>query len=263
MTIFLVEKQLSEERLKKLELVEFQWSKDLKKKQREQWLEYYKELKEFYETHGHSKVPKGYEGNPSLANWVQRHRMREDDLEKWQIDRLNKIDFPWSAEIRKKKNLYWLQMFNRLKKYKKEFGHVNVPSKYETDAKLGRWVDVQRLYETQMEPWKKNKLDELGFQWSGDIQRAKKQRWYDMYDRLKKFYEKYGHSRVPEYWEEDIELSIWVMGQRRPKKPHSQERKKLLDSVDFAWNNQPRPNRTRDEKGRYISTLKNKKRKDQ
>lgn len=216
------------------------------------WDEKYKQLKEFYKTYGHSRVPYRSTMYPGLGKWVSKQRMNQHKLSKRKINKLNKLDFVWSSLLRKENHQYWFRMYGKLKRFQKEHGHCNVPSKYEPEKKLGRWVEVQRLYKDKMESWKKQKLEALGFEWSDKKWDNKVNHWHEMYERLRRFYERFGHSRVPEYWEEDPELSLWVISQRRPKKPLPPEKRNLLKELDFSWNNEA-PKRKRDHKGRFIS----------
>ena len=250
--------RLSREQREKLDSVDFMWRENMQKLPDKNWKKMYSKLKSFRNKNGHCKVPSKSRENPQLSSWVSRQRHSKNKLARWKIDKLNEIGFSWAEDIRKEKRKAWLNMYTRLKKFNAENGHCNVPSQYDADEKLGRWIETQRLYKTKMEQWKVDMLEKIGFKWSEDIQREKKLRWYKMYDKLKAFYARFGHSRVPEYWEEDPELSLWVIGQRRPKKPLSLERKNLLNELNFAWNNES-PNRQRDEKGRYVSNISEKK----
>ena len=246
--------RLSEEQIEKLNKIDFVWKEGMEKLQDKNWRKMFGELKAFHKTHGHSRVPSHSKKYPRLSSWVLRQRSKKKTLEKWKLEKLDQVDFQWSEDIRKEKRKNWIFMYSKLKKFKAEKGHCNVPSFFEEDEKLGRWVETQRIYRKKMEQWKIDMLEKIGFKWSEDIQESKKKRWYRMYDKLAAFYKTYGHSRVPEYWEEDPELSLWVIGQRRPKKPHSAERRRLLDAVKFVWNNES-PTRERDDKGRFKPTI--------
>lgn len=218
------------------------------------WGAYIEELKEFYKNYGHSRVPYRYKENPELGRWVQKLRLQENKLTGSQKKQLNNLKFLWSSDIRKEKRKKWLLMFARLVKFQIHYGHCNVPSKYDQDPKLGRWVEVLRTQKGKLELWQEKKLAKIGFMWSDDIQDAKEKRWYQMYRRLEAFYQKFGHSDVPEGWD-DQELAIWVICQRRPKKPLSAKRRNLLDLLAFSWNGSIGLN-MRDKKGKFISRVK-------
>lgn len=122
----------------------------------------------------------------------------------------------------------------RLKEFRKEHGHCNVPAKYSKDPELGRWVARTRY---QMKIGKLtseeiSRLDKIGFVWSRDDQI-----WNDMFRMLKEFRKKQGHCDVPRTWKKSQRLSNWVHRQRSRKKKGllSAERVKLLESIDFNW----------------------------
>lgn len=220
------------------------------------WSQNIKKLKIFFEKNGHSRVPMRYKEDLALGRWVQKVRISKEKLSTKQLAQLDALNFVWSDDIRKEKHKKWLLMIKRLEKFKEENGHCRVPSKYEPDKKLGRWVEVQRTRKTHLEDWQIQKLETLGFVWSHEIQIRKKAKWYEMYRRLEVFYKKYGHSDVPEYWSEDVELSIWVISQRRPKKPLPENKITLLNTLNFSWNKSLQGSkRKRNAQGRFISSL--------
>ena len=103
----------------------------------------------------------------------------------------------------------------------------------------------------KLKDWQLKKLDELNFKWTDNIKSEKEKNWYSMYRQLEEFYNKYGHSDVPEYWSENVSLSIWVMSQRRPKKKLSNSKINLLRMLKFSFNSTIGFNK-RDEKGRFL-----------
>lgn len=62
---------------------------------------------QFKENIGHCRVPKGYDKDPELANWVRNQRMEESYLRKGKKTRmtqdrytkLNDLGFKWSVQI--------------------------------------------------------------------------------------------------------------------------------------------------------------------
>lgn len=221
------------------------------------WLANYKQLKVYYQENGNTRVPYRYEANRQLGRWVQKQRLNEEKLTSQQKKLLEQVEFVWQNDIRKEKNKNWLLMFKRLEKFKDERGHCNVSSRNESDRKLGRWVEVLRLRKDKLEDWKIRKLNDIGFKWSDIIRNEKEESWYTMYRKLETFYKKFEHSDVPEFWEEDKKLAVWVTSQRRPKKPLSRNKIRLLEDLNFSWNNEisKKKKRQRDDKGRFLSTL--------
>ncbi len=220
----------------------------------EQWMQKYDLLKEYYKEHGDSDVPSHSKDYPQLGRWVSKLRMNEHKLSAKQISLLNKLDFSWSKDVQEKKHARFMERYRELLAYKRKYGTANVPSKVKEEKyrQLGRWLEVLRVSERQekLEPWKKEMLTKAGVLWSSQMKDQESERWTDMYKRLVNFVAKYGHANVPENWENDIELAKWVVAQRRRKRPLDAMRKKLLEDLNFRWNNEPLE-RSRDSKGRY------------
>lgn len=54
---------------------------------------------------------------------------------------LEKIGFTWA---KRKGDFSWNEKFRELQDFKQKNGHVDVPTKYEENKALGRWVSTQR-----------------------------------------------------------------------------------------------------------------------
>lgn len=235
----------------------FLWQEDLDRMKKESWMRKYEKLKAYYEEYGNSNVPSH---NPTkeldrLGGFVSRQRKRESELEPWQKKLLAKLDFVWSPDIEKKNRKKWLTMFNKLKRFKKENGHCDVPSKYDENPSLGRWVEVQRKSFSKLDDWKQKNLLRLGFNTSAMLRKNEWQNWLVLYNRLVAFHEKYGHANVPESWPEDPELARFVVNQRWAKNP-PKEKVEYLKRIDFNFKGElDNRNRKRDSKGRYVNEL--------
>ncbi len=153
---------LDPERAKRLDELGFTWDPVST-----WWENKFQQLLEFKRKYGHTNVPQQSPTYPELATWVhnQRHAKRNNrpimaDREK----RLDEIGFVWCLV---EPNV-WEQMFERLLKFKKAHGHCNVPQKGGTDRKLGRWVNVQRLFHMRgkIRPERRKQLEVVGFVWN-------------------------------------------------------------------------------------------------
>lgn len=249
------EQTMLSHRKKMLNDIKFPWSHKIKAQQSENWNAMFKELTLYYKKLGDCRVSCHSKEYPQLGKWVLRQRINWDKLDKRKKSKLLGLGFDTSPEIDKERRVKWLTMLAGLKHYHKQHGNCQVPSKYKINQELGRWVEVQRLEEKKLPDWKKDKLNSLGFQWSGDIKDKQQKRWYEMYTKLEKFYERFGHSSVPEYWEEDHKLAIWIGYQRRPKSPLPRERINLLNQLSFVWNPAKEKARVRNVIGQFIPEL--------
>ena len=109
-----------------------------------QWADRVKELIKYRNDHGHCNVPQKL----SLRSWVyrQRQEFKKFDAEKassmtpQRIKILNHIGFVWDASDKKRDDEGWMRMFEELMEYKEQHGNCLVPTMYEDNRKLGRWV---------------------------------------------------------------------------------------------------------------------------
>lgn len=69
--------RLTEERLRRLEFIGFEWKvrNKMKRYYDKQWQEMFDHLLQFKAVNGHTMVPKRYPDNPRLANWVHTQRV--------------------------------------------------------------------------------------------------------------------------------------------------------------------------------------------
>jgi len=149
----------------------------------------------------------------------------------------------------------WNQRYKEAKEFAKKHGHCLIPNVYPANPDLGSWAKRQRyqysLFTSKDSPrYKENsrscaidperikKLDSIGFCWH-----HKNNRWMQRYKELLQFVEKYGHTSVPTWHEENQGLAGWVKVQRRQyrlfqmrqKTAMTEDRIKLLNKVGFTW----------------------------
>ena len=92
--------EMNEERIGRLNSVDFEWDPN-----RDIWESRLDELREYRGEHGNCNVPRNYEPNPSLANWVntqrQQYRLFQEgmpsSMTKERINKLEGIDFEWDG----------------------------------------------------------------------------------------------------------------------------------------------------------------------
>jgi len=141
------------DRIDRLNAIGFVW----RLVNRRDWGEMYRRLVVYQKKHNSTRVPKKYEADPQLANWVDKNRTmcREKD----RIDLLNKIGFEWRLTER----IDWMVMYRRLVAYKQKHGTTCVPTIYKADLQLGRWVRTQYGF------CRKDRVDllnDIGFVWN-------------------------------------------------------------------------------------------------
>jgi hypothetical protein len=108
--------------------------------------------------------------------WVNKQRMEKkfmDDNKGTSMtrDRVNALESIYFTWAKRKGQHSWNAKYEQLAQYFQENGHANVPTKYEENKALGRWVSTQRSQYKQMflnQPShmtqdRYNKLTALGF----------------------------------------------------------------------------------------------------
>jgi len=193
------------------------------------WETMFEEIKKFKEREGHCNVPSIYSDNPELGRWVSNQRIRRLKISKERAAKLDSIGFTWVVNI--EPDVRWEIMFDELRKFKERKGHCNVPARFSDNPKLGIWVSTQRGQRLKISKERAAKLDSIGFTWEADPDAL----WGIMFEELRKFKGREGHSNVPQKYSDNPELGTWVMNQRRQRLKISKERASKLDSIWFTW----------------------------
>jgi hypothetical protein len=128
--------RLSEERIKKLEQLNFIW--DPLNTEREKMIA---TLRAFKEMHGHCNVPQRYLKNQKLGSWVatQRASHNKGKLPTELVSLLEELGLIWDPF-----EAAWEEKFLALCEFKQLNGHCRVPKEYNENPPLGAWVSKQR-----------------------------------------------------------------------------------------------------------------------
>jgi hypothetical protein len=202
----------------------------------QKWNMQYEQLVEFKRKNDHCMVPRGYEHDKSLGDWVSKQRTFHQN-NKLRLDRkklLDEIGFVWTFDDK-----LWHQQREKLVEFKRKKGHCVVP-RSDQDKSLGMWVNKQRRNHNnnKLRVDRKRLLDEIGFVWkpgNDHLFKPDDKLWHEQYQKLVEFKRKSGHCRVP--YEQDRSLGMWVYKQRSFHNNNKLrlDRKKLLDELDFVW----------------------------
>ncbi|HEY6169683.1 MAG TPA: helicase associated domain-containing protein, partial [Verrucomicrobiae bacterium] len=225
----------------------------------ELWEQRFRELLAFKDRFGHTRVPKRWDENKPLSNWVsnQRQVRCQGRLAVERITRLDAVGFQWedagrsgAASPEDECESRWDEMFDQLRQFKERHGHCDVPRGGPEHWLLARWALRQRGYHRRGElaAARKEKLEALGFAWTVEGP-GERERWGRHLAELLAFKERFGHTRVPAKWKEDKSLGHWVSNQRqfRRKGQLTSERIARLDEVGFEWEVLGRLGRSREE----------------
>ena len=225
---------LASQREQRLNELGFIWGFDKIKKK--DWEEKYQQLADFNKTYGHSFVPVKYYENKLLGNWValQRKLQALGKLSKYRLDKLDKLQFVWSAQttsrLKLEYDLLWDGNFEKLIEYKRLNGTCQVSLK--SQPLLQAWTTWQRklFYEGKLAPDRGARLDSISFPWS-----VNEGYWKKMIELLSAFYDQFGHTQVPSQWPENPRLSAWVYRVRLEKHRLEDAKIALLDQMGFEW----------------------------
>ena len=137
---------------------------------------------------------------------------------------------------RKRNDATWMPFYEKLDVYYQEHGDIHIPAKYITPdgVKLGSWFKKQKelyakglLIDERIEL-----LEKYPITWN-----IFEDEWNKHYAYLKKYYETFGNSDVPQNYitSDGFKLGDWLSTQRVAYKNGvvSKRRKKLLKEVDF------------------------------
>ncbi len=199
------------------------------------WRLRFLELKAFQKKRGHCDVPRNWRENPDLARWAVIQRNMPGRLSDDQLETLCGLGFDFGV-----RQNHWLEMYFELVRYRRRYGHCDVPHYAPGHVQLSTWVHKQRkrfhqrrprTY-SQIPPDQKRRLDGLGFSWD-----PIRELWEKHFKALLEFKRANGHCRVPYNGPGDQELSHWVVLQRYTHKKGRlpEDRVERLNRVGFDW----------------------------
>ncbi|MDA9911181.1 Helicase associated domain protein [Amylibacter sp.] len=216
-------KNLSPERIKKLDSVGFIWESRSYK-----WEKSFLYLEQYYLREGHCMVPKSHKENGfPLGNWVSVQRRDKNIISAERLSKLKTLGFTWNVI-----EYYWELNFQLVKDYYLREGHCMVPKSHkENGFPLGNWVMKQRSFKKNLSPEQINRLEKLSFIWD-----VLEQQWELGFEALEKFYQREAHTDVKlKYKESDYNLGNWCSRQRLRKKYLSSEKIDRLNKLGFRW----------------------------
>lgn len=184
----------------------------------------------------------------SLGCWSANQRSRQSHpnnrrgaLSEEKVAQLTSLGFDWETGAARDERR-WIEMFQRLKAFRKENLHTRVLGKYKYDPKLGRWADHQRrsYVNGDLSEQRQSKLDSIGFEsrlTDAAAIMTKDDQWQIQYEKLKLFRDENGHCMVPYRFEDDPCLGGWVQRQRLiySKNKMKRGRLDLLNTIGFTW----------------------------
>ncbi len=232
--------ELSEERVRQLDVLGFLWIGGRGHASAMAWRRRIEQLKQFRKEHGHCIVPDPYAPDRAFGWWARnmRHRRRHGRLSEERFRQLDALGFAWVVTWDGPQ--VWEVRLRELRRYRKEQGHCQVPDRYPPNRALGRWarhLRTARKYGTLPED-KVRRLDTLGFAWDGPPKYSEIV-WERHLEEFKRFRKEHGHLAVPNVYPSNRALGRWAhyLRQENRRGGLSEERVRQLDALGFAWVN--------------------------
>ena len=133
-----------------------------------------------------------------------------------------------SLDVNVKDEAGWDEKFQRLKAYKEEHGHCDVPQGG-TDAALASWVSNQRRRKDTLSVDQRRRLEALGFKWN-----LHDAAWDEKFRRLEAYKIEHRHCNLSQYGT-DADLGRWVNKQRTKMETLSVDKVWRLTKLGFEW----------------------------
>lgn len=205
------------------------------------WLRYYNACVAYYRENGNLDVPLKYVSADGvrLGTWLNNVRSTHNGkgngsrLLPEQVKALDDLGMLWN----KRNDRLWGKGYTEAMQYRKDHGHLDVPTTYKTEGgyRLGVWIVDQRNNRNLPERRRKL-LDDIGMIW------AKPDPWEMRYALAKAYYEEYGNLNVPtKYVANGVWLNKWLNEQRqiqlgkRGGKQLTSEQIEKLNAIGMCW----------------------------
>ena len=222
--------RLSSDRIERLNAIGFTWDP-----QDAVWNKMFGMLAEFNKNNGHCNVPRNWSENIKLSSWVAHIRKlwKEGKLTRERIKKLELLGFT-IIDHDAVKNDNWEKMFSSLCEFKSNYGHCNVPQRWDKNPVLANWIANQRQLKrkNRLTSDYLRRLNEIDFIWY-----TRADLWEKRFAELLEFKKVYDYCDVPRDWPKNPMLATWVGNQRSNKKKGilSTERICRLEEIGFLW----------------------------
>ncbi len=190
--------------------------------------ENYRELLEFRDKYGHTRVPATSEEYPILATWVQTLRFKPPTGEL--KERLDAVGFVWRA-----KTDNWDIKYRELLQFRNKHGHMDVPLVYEGSSSLNSWMKMMRKLKRRKDKGhltdeRIRLLDAIGFEWN-----PREAGWEKNYQKLSRYMRCNGGKLIPLAYKHDKEFVNWLNQLRIRKNQLPKNKLDMLNALGFDW----------------------------
>ncbi|MGD0262897.1 MAG: helicase associated domain-containing protein [Verrucomicrobiota bacterium] len=202
------------------------------------WRKMYAVLCRHLNSAGVSGLETALKYDVELGKWVrgQQSARKMDALSPQKQSALDKVGFPWEFPKKPKESTKpsWDSFFAKLVEFHKLHGHCDMKLVLPLDEDLHKWAQEQRRARQRgtIPADQVRQLDQLGFIWDTDDLL-----WERMLRVLVAYKSVHADCNVPRYWQENLQLAVWVASQRKRRKTGElkPDQIKRLDQIEFAW----------------------------
>jgi Helicase associated domain len=145
------EGKLPDDKIALLEKLDFVWlvgentpTGGARRENIDEWQRLLTKLSEYRVENGDCLVPREYEKDLELGRWVRQQRTRKA-LSKEQRAQLDALGFVWKVPHKKKAQVSFEEMLERLKTFKSRYNDCMVPAIYPDDLQLGTYATQSLL----------------------------------------------------------------------------------------------------------------------
>jgi hypothetical protein len=241
--------KLEQEQVNKLNQIGFDWTYRIVRETKDKWDVRFEIFKHFWKNNQTLEIPESHPDYEILKLFVKdlKYNFGRNRLNDGRLNQLKEIDFDFNLlPTSETKEKQWDSFYERLKALYAIKGNLLIP-KSDEFLDMPNWIKAQRRTKMlgSLSETKEGLLNEIEFPWTGKIQANKESeedkisneiRWNESYSELKKYYFEHNTCLVP-FTEEYKSLRLWTITQRKNGKNNllSEERRKLLDEINFPW----------------------------
>ena len=226
------------------------------------WAEMYMLAEIYFKKYGSLEIKQNFktlngidydENGYNFGIWLtnQRQMYKKGKLSKERIELLKQIGMRFET---RDNDEVWNQMYMLAELYFKEYGNLDIPSRfktlngideYENGYNLGYWLGYQRqMYKKGKLPKERIELlEKIGMHFET---RDNDEVWNQMYMLAELYFKEYGNLEIPSKFktlngtdedENGYNLGVWLVRQRQMYKKGklSPERKELLNQIGMIW----------------------------
>lgn len=194
----------------------------------QRWNANFEKLEKYIKRHGSWRVKKNLDLR--LSEWLKRQKRNYKNLS---LTRKHKLEQAGVKGTYQMANEAWNVRYQELRIFKKTHGHLVVGK---SNKPLFEWIQNQKWMKSKrkLTPERERKLLRIGFVWSGEIARKRKEHWETMFEKFVRFQRKHGEHYILILKDHDA-IHEWVNSQKRNSQKLPLNKIHRLNAIHFPW----------------------------